>query len=220
MKIFKIIAIWVTLLVVSVAIESCFNCPETFSFQYSLSSFEIHPIDKETIMSLMGNGRSDADSNPLVFRKDFGVEIKFIADIKLANSGCAGSFFMQSAYAWSCEPDYFYPKNSIVSIQVFSDKDFGEKYPAGSNIAEFFQIREWPGGYYEETPFPWLTSFEEYFKRPAPVFSSNFDYSIICLLTATTIEAGEYKFNFVIKLSDDRIIEQSITAVLQLQKKI
>ena len=214
-KVFAVVTVWLILLILSVIVDSCIRCPKTFSYQYSLSSFEIHPIGNEEIMSLMGNGRSGADENPLVFRKDFGVQIEFKADINmLANRVRVNSFFIQSAYAWSCEHDRFYPKNSIVSIKVFSNKDFSEIYPAGSNVAEFFQIREWSGNVNEYGPFPWLTSFEDYFQRPAPEFWAFFDYKINCLITAINIEAGEYEFRFVVGLSDERVLEQTIKAVL------
>jgi hypothetical protein len=121
---------------------------------------------------------------------------------------------MQSAYACDCEGDIYYPKDKVVSIQVFSDKDFDETHPAGSDIAEFFKIREL-GNYVQNQWQLTLVSFESYFEYPAQTFSGNPHIEIPCVLTATTIEAGEYEFTFVFKLSDERTLEQSMKSVLE-----
>ncbi len=214
----KVIILFVailSLLAAGLIIESCCKCEELPPSEYSFSSFEIHPMDNKAIMSAMEGyvGAGGADENPFVFRKDFGVAIEFIAyDVNmLANCRHAGSFF-PSAYACECPGSILYPKDSIVSIQVFSDKDFDETHLAGADIAEFFQIREWDS----HTSSPWLTSFESYFKRPAPVFyEGGFYWWITCLLTATNLKSGEYEFHFVVRLSDKRTLEQSVKAVLQ-----
>jgi hypothetical protein len=200
MRTFKVIAVLLTLFIVGFIIESCIKCEKVFSFEYSLSSFELHPMDSEVIMWIT--------DDLLVFRKDFGVEIEFKADINLlANCQHFSSFFIQSAYAWSCAHDTYYPKDYIVSVQVFSNKDFDETHPAGSNVVEFFQIRGWGGGGFH--------SFEEFLKYPAPEFSNMSSFRFTCLTTATALEAGEYEFNFVVTLSDERVLEQSIKAVLE-----
>jgi len=59
MKTLKIITVLLTIFVVGFIIELCIKCEKVFSFQYSLSSFEIHPLDKETIMSLMESDVGD-----------------------------------------------------------------------------------------------------------------------------------------------------------------
>jgi hypothetical protein len=216
MKILKAIVVLFALFFVGLIIESC-RCPQTYSYEYSLSSFEIYPLDNEAILSLMGSAAGGGDENPLVFRKDFGAEIEFKTNIKLlANQKHVGSFFIQTTYAFSCPEDTYEPREHIVSLQVFSDRDFGETHPAGANIAEFFKVSEW-NWYYEgkESLFPGLTSFEDYFQRPAPTFNAPPDYRINCLITETELEAGEYEFRFVVTLSDGRILENSIIAVLE-----
>ena len=210
MRTLKIITIVLILPIVGIIIEACCRCEKPSPYAYSLSSFELYPMDSSAILSLKGN--ENANNNPLVFRKDFGVGLKFNA-MPETTAACKFStpFFIQSAYACSCVKGKGYPKDSVVSMQVFSDKDFGESHKVGSDISEFFQVREWS----EHTSFPYLISFENYFKRPTPKLQDYFYFWITCLLTATTVEAGEYEFNFVATLSDGRVLEQSIHAVLK-----
>ncbi|MCL2073042.1 MAG: DUF5034 domain-containing protein [Marinilabiliaceae bacterium] len=217
MKILKVIVILLVLLIADLIVSSCIRCPETFSFEYSFTSLVLHPIDNEEIMSIMGCNVGDADANPHIFRKDFGITIEFKTSVtKLAQHKQVSSFIVQTAYALDCEEDKYYAKENIVSIGVFSDKDFGETHPAGTNIADFFQIREYFGNIDEFGPFPWLVSFDDYFNRPQQEYDYvSFNHSYTCLITATDVETGEYEFNFVVKLSDDRILEQSITAILK-----
>ncbi|MDG5768295.1 hypothetical protein QA596_12595 [Balneolales bacterium ANBcel1] len=56
--------------------------------------------------------------------------------------------FIQSAYA--CSPIDPVSDDKILDIQIYSDKDFSDEYPAGENLAELFEVyalymREGPG---------------------------------------------------------------------------
>jgi len=217
MKIFKGFFLLISFFVVILITESCFfRCDKVYSFEYSFSSFVIHPMYNEEIMLLMGSDIGGADENPLEFRKDFGFHIEFIADItKVAKNKQTNNSLIQSAYAWSCEDDTYYPKNYIVSIQVFSDKDFDETHPVGSDISKYFKIREWFGPGDGFNLFPWLTSFDDYFGIGGYESKGGFNNKITCLITATTIETGDYNFNIVVRLSDDTFLEQSVQAILE-----
>ena len=204
MKFFRMIGI---LFVVSLTMDrcgmDCRECPDVESFKYTISSFSITPLNREQLLKIMNNIQQAG--NMIEFRKDFGVNFLFETE-QIANRKPVHSLFIQSAYACKCPAPMFYPKDSIVSIQIYSDKSFDETHPAGANIAEFFKIDE----------FSQLTSFEDYLKYTAPAFTSLFPYSWFrCVLTATTIEEGEYEFTFVVGLSDDRILEQSIKTILE-----
>ena len=205
MKFFRKIGVLLILFVVSLTIETCINCkcPKIKSFEYSISSFNIIQSD------LIGI------NVPPECRKDFAIWFVFETEnTAIANCKPVNSLFMQSAYACDCSGDMYYPKDKIVSIQVFSDKDFDETHPAGSDIAEFFKIREL-GNYIQNQWQLTLVSFESYFEYPPQTFSGSPHIEIPCVLTATTIEAGEYEFIFVFKLSDERTLEQSMKSVLE-----
>lgn len=217
MKVLRITAIWFAAAVVSLTAEMCIKpCPEPLPAGYSISSFQLNTLDEESISWVM-EGRMDAGEpeDTSEYRKDFGVELVFDAlPLETAAVRPAGSPFIQSAYALEeCIKYIYHPADSIVSIRVFADKDFGESHPAGTDVAEFFMIREWNG----YTPYPWLTTFEDYLKRPAPVFiwGSTAGFNLLCLFTATAIDAGEYGLRFVVGLSDGRELEQSVTTVLK-----
>ena len=144
----------------------------------------------------------------LVCRKDFGLWIAFYADPIVAKRHPLNSLFIQSAYALDCVGDICSVKDSIISIQVFSDKDFGET-SAGSDIAEFFRLLKWD----EHSLSSKLISFEDYLGFPKPDFGESRNFSIRCFLTNIAIEPGEYEFTFVVGLSDERTLTQSIKTV-------
>ncbi|MDR2962706.1 MAG: DUF5034 domain-containing protein [Bacteroidales bacterium] len=169
-------------------------------------------MDNTSINAMMGNGTDNADANPLTFRKDFGVTIQFNTTILIPECAQSSSFFVQSAHACSCNIGSFFPQDSVTAIRVVADKDFDDTHMAGSNVADFFQIREWNGN----TKFPYLTSFEDYFSRSAPIYiGTTPNYWIDCLLTATNLTAGTYNFTFTFVFSDGHEIEKSIQAILE-----
>ena len=196
-------------------VESCLRCPKYQPGEYSLSSFYTSPLSNKEIMSVIGGEQYAGETNPYPFRTDFGVYIYFQCKTDStieANYKPVNSLFIQSAYAFNCgDRPIFYPIDSIISIQVFSDKDFGETHLAGTDIAKFFKICEWNYA----TRVPSLTSFEDYLKRPAPILNGFYAIYFHCLITATNVESGEHNFRFVVKLSDERILEQSIKGVLE-----
>ena len=213
-KFLKVFTILLSLLIISLIVESCLRCPERQYGEYSLSSIDILPFGNERIMMMMRGIAGGAENNPHIFRKDCGVDIwfRFTTETIAAEYKPVKSLFIQSAYAWQCGNDpVLYPIDSVISVQVFSDKDFGETHLAGTDIAEFFKIREWDG----KTPFPKLTSFEEYLKRPARIIYNSYSTHLCCLITATNVEYGEHNFHFVVKLSDERILEQSVKGILE-----
>jgi len=214
MKIIKVIAVLLSISIVSLIVQSCF-CTKYPPGKYSLLSFSVSPLDSERIIRVIGGTLYTGETEPYPFRTDFGVRISFqykIDSTIVTKHEPVKSLFIQSAYALiTCPGPIFYPIDSITSIQVFSDKDFGETHLAGADISEFFKIREWNG----QTPFPWLTSFEDYLKRPATILDGSIFIYFRCLITATDVEAGEHNFRFVVRLSDERVLEQSVKGVLE-----
>jgi len=196
MKYFRKIKILLILFVVGLTIETCYeekfrddcNCPEGVN-ECSISSFSIDQVDE---VSLSRHPIPES----LECRKDFALVLRFYLESTfIAKCKPFNSLFLQSAYACSC----YYPcspKDSIISTRIFSDKDFGEAHPAGTDIAELFKI--WTGESelisFEDFKFPYIARFA-------------------CVLTETTIEEGEYEFTFVVNLSDERTLKQSLKVV-------
>jgi hypothetical protein len=212
MRIFKIVAVLLTLLIGSLIVESCGGkCPKRLSTEYSIKTFCIFPLDSNTIMVFTDDAQSgSAENNPHIFRKDFGIKIAFYTTgFITAKHEPVRSLFIQSAYALDCLPPIRYPIDSIVSIQIFSDRNFGKTHLAGTDIAEFFRIVEWSRKMWQ------FISFEEYLQRPAPTLDGDDAFYLPCLITATNVELGEHNFRIVVKLSDERILEQSIKAILE-----
>ena len=201
MKFFRILGIFLTLFVVSMAAESCGGkCPKSKSIECAISGFQLGLMRDVDISHFM----TVVPDFSLECRKDFGLWIGVYAAPVVAKCNPFNSLFIQSAYALDCIGDICSVKDHIISIQVFSDKDFGE-VSAGSDIAEFFRLYEWD----KQSLSSKLISFEDYIDLPAPDFSER-QISLSCFLTNITIEPGEYEFNFVIGLSDERTFTQSI----------
>ena len=196
MRIFRIIGILLFLLVVSLIMERCCKCSNPKSIEYSILSFSFKQYDGLSVIP-----------EYVECRKDFGIWFIFETEKKvIANCKPVIFLIMQSAYAvCECIEDTYYPKDKIISIQVFSDKDFGETHPSGTDISEFFKILVGIHG--------GLISFESYFERPTDDWRVLSDF--VCVITTTPIKAGEYEFTFVVSLSDGRTLEQSIKAVLK-----
>ena len=199
MKFFRIIGVFLTLFVVNLVFESCIDnrCPKSKKFEYSILSFSLTQLDLEVWFSAL--------PDYVEFRRDFGVQFIFETEKTVMAKNCkpVNSLFMRSVYALDCVPDTYFPKEKIISIQVFSDKDFGETHPAGTDVAEFFKVL---------MGFD-IVSFESFFENPVEELS--FLLNFVCVLTATNIKAGEYEFTFVVNLSDERTLEQSIKSVLE-----
>ena len=229
MKFFRIIVILFLFLLVSLTIDSCEHghcgCEKYKTYEYSLSSVLLKQLDDGEIWGLLrDNSTWEKVTDPNVIRENFAISITFLPEVFYkANFRPVNSLFIQSAYACSCPSDEYYPKENIVSIKVFSDKDFGKIHPAGTNIAEFFKIHEWEFSTYVVgnnqfmKSVPTFMSFESYIKRN-PYFhfdGYNSGFWARCFLSAITIESGEYEFRFVFELSDERTLEQSIKTFLE-----
>jgi hypothetical protein len=95
----------------------------------------------------------------------------------------------------------YHAKDSVTSIQIFSNKEFSTSDSASVDVTDCFKI--WQGA-----------------REPAPIsqhLSWTYTYStaIKCLLTSPPTTAGQYTFTVVAQLSDGRKLEQSIEAVLR-----
>jgi len=202
MRFFRIIGIFLILSVITLTTNRCYRC-DTTSIEYSILSFSFIELSEEYLKWL------NEHIYPLECRTDFGVNVRFkteqnrIADYKPANS-----FFIQSAYAArECIEPKYYPLDSIVSIQIFADRDFGETHSAGTDISEFFKIHGL------KFDFPALVSLENFYKHTSIFLDNHFMFN--CVLVPVAVEAGEYEFTFVVELSDERTLTQSIKAVLK-----
>ena len=206
MKIFRMIGLLLFLFIVSLTVGNCLprKCRKTYKYEYSISSFSIRNFNRKELIWI--NYYIQQAGITIECRNDFGVDLVFETENTLiANCQPVNYLFMQSAHA-DCPFDMYYPKENIISIQIFSDRDFCETHPSGTNIVEFFKI-------YDGAPL-YLISFEDYLKYPLPT-DGRFYLQFRCVLTTAAIEAGEYEFTFVVELSDERIFEQSIKSVLQ-----
>ena len=212
------------LLIIGIA-ESCIICPECnpVYMDYTISSLTLLNVDCYDQKRVNSFGE---DENRPIDKIHYGIKMVFnTRDIYAAICEPTNSLFIQSAYACDCSPDEFYPQESIISINIFSDKNFGETHKAGTDISDLFGIMVWQEKE-QVPPFPvewgWaLIPFADYLERIVPTWYLAIDnhgnrfFDFTCLMVSPPSEAGEYEFTVVVILSDERILEQSIKAILE-----
>jgi len=206
-RFFKIIGLWLILSAISLTANRCKHKCDDTPIEYSILSFSLTELGKEHLQWI------NEEIHPLECRTDFGVAVRFKSRYeKIVNYKPVNSFFIQSAYATSidCPEVKYYLLDSIVSIRIFSDKDFGETHSAGTDIAEFFKIQY--GIYGEEFDYWTLTPLESFYKSSTSLQNHSM---FNCVIVPVAVEAGEYEFTFVVELSDERILTNSIKAVLK-----
>lgn len=81
---------------------------------------------------------SEADSDSIRF-DEFAIEMTPITEEFYSSVLDRINFqFIQSAYA--CSPTIPVSSDTVLDIQIYSDKDFSYEYPAGENLAELFEV--------------------------------------------------------------------------------
>jgi hypothetical protein len=122
------------------------------------------------------------------------------------------SIFIQSAHATSieCPPEYiYYPRDSIVSIKIFTINDFDDKNSENSDITDYFRIAHSYStvkNYVANMKFAYESNSE---------FDESLDKGIqidVLLMTAPTINKI-HQFKIQVELSDRRILEQLTTEI-------
>lgn len=199
MKFSKIAYILLVFWLVGVVVEGC-GCPDPSHITCSVSSLKLAHLDD-------GNWTN----NP-VPRSHYGIliefEMKHIAKIQPSAS------LIRSAHAMEQCRDVYIPKDTITSIQFFTELNFDASHPAGTDISDHFMAMkvnvDWPAGTetYEDI------SLADALKRWCDLNRDGYIEPLSCVLV-TPPDAGTYIFRVVVGLSDGRELEQSIKAILE-----
>ena len=114
------------------------------------------------------------------------------------------SIFVQSAYATSveCPPEYIYsPTDSIVSIKIFTVKNFDNQHAENSEITDYFRV---------DHPY---STVENYVATMQYTYEDDFEYwgqelKIDLLLMTAPAGNNKQQFEVQITLSDGRVLKQ------------
>jgi hypothetical protein len=121
-------------------------------------------------------------------KENYRMELYFVMDIHEDS--------VKQEYPGADEPycERYYTKDTVVAVQIFSDKDFVTSDSVNVDVTDKFSVQSWDGDYipyYEDDP------------------------TINCVLISPPSTAGTYTFTVVAQLSDGRKLEQSIEAELR-----
>jgi hypothetical protein len=208
MKISKIACVLLIFFISGLIAESCLDCNEQ-TFTCSISSLRLASLDEQKEYFEIAEDRP-------VSRDHYGIRIDFDVETQIAECRRHGAF-MQSAHAMGQCRDYYTYNDSIASIRIFSNRDFGDSFPAGADISEAFKVLRWKATYNPTTQqigndtvfFP----IANYLNRL--YISIESDISPFDCKLVTLPDAGEYTFTVVAALSDGRELEQSIKVTLE-----
>jgi hypothetical protein len=202
----KVIIILLLPIVAEVVIACC-DCLDPVKKTYSNEAFIINYLDN--------SGASPVATTAGSVPKDaFGIRLQFQREIVACHYRMIPTFF-QSAYAFSCDcpPDYqIFPKDSVLSIKIFTQYDFDAGHAADSDISDYFSI-------YHPHSF---TSIDKYLKpeidydgNSTLVLYRNEDLTTdldLLLMTAPSTNTT-HQFKVQITLSDGRVFEDETTEI-------
>jgi hypothetical protein len=207
-RIAKVISI-LLIFFISLLIESCKpDCGVHLEIKYNISTLELQNVKSSGICF----------ENQQITTDLYGVEMYFHLNKLLAELQPQKSFFIQNVYAAKCPENEYYPQDTIISIKIFSDQDFGEAYRAGADISDFFRMIEY-SVQCSSVLIPFAEYLERYYIYPYTHYyieNVEFFFTLTCFLKIVPDEVrGEHNFTFVVKLSDQRELKHTITTILE-----
>ena len=185
--------------IASVLFHACCPCDvETQHGNYSHKAIFLKNLDNR--------GEKAIESESLQLNKNaYGIRLyltrekNVVACVKQMNS-----FFIQSAYATSCEcpPEFLYfPSDSIVSIKIFTVNNFDNQHSENLDITDYFKVA---GSY---------STIGSYVANMNYTYADDFEYRgqeltlDLLLMTAPTAN-NKQQFEIQVTLSDGRILKQ------------
>jgi hypothetical protein len=201
MKLLKILFFLLIFPIVGLIVESCsvdnMRCKRYTYYSCSTSSLSLSQIE-----NLSGDHPPAKVENRPTLKGDYGMAMLF--DVERHEDSVSQQIaklrFIQAAYADAPQCDYYHVKDTVVAVQIFSNKDFSISDSVSVDVTNNFKVWGWND---ERTPIAeHLRPYE---------YSS----SLNCVLVSPPAAAGTYTFTVVAQLSDGRKLEQSIEAVLR-----
>ena len=113
----------------------CGPFPDKFRVtDFSTSIKKVTHYDSSTLSIQLSEIQSDS-----IQFDEFAIEMYPVTEVFFSSVFDKINFqFIKSAYA--CSPIDPASDDKILDIQIYSDKDFSDEYPAGENLAELFEV--------------------------------------------------------------------------------
>jgi hypothetical protein len=199
MKINKILFLLLFPLIAEVVV-SCCDCIDPLIGHYTNKTIVVNNIDNS------GSEPMTATANS-VPKEAFGIRTKLNRE-KTACLSPSKSFFIQAAYATSCDcppPNQLLAKDSVTAIQIFTLNDFDTNHPANSDVSDYFKI-------FKGSSFSTITDF---IKKYNTILYSESELELsfdALLMTPPSLNQSHY-FKIKITLSDGRTLEGITTSI-------
>lgn len=182
-------------------VVSCCNCIEPVIQHYTNKTISVSNLNnsaQEPVVSV-----SDT-----VIKKAYGIRLQLIRE-KMACLEKRRSLFISSAYAFTkCRcpaAQEFRPKDSIVSIKIYTLQSFDNTHLAGSDLSAYFKV-------YKAYSFSTIDDFVK--RTPTVLFDSEeLEQTIDFLLMTVPSMNVEHKFKVQLILSDGRTLESETSTV-------
>lgn len=185
--------------IASILFHACCPCNvETQHGNYSHKAMSLKNLDNS------GEKAVESESSELI-KNAYGIRLYLTREkIVIASAKQINSFFIQSAYATSCEcpPEFLYfPSDSIVSIKIFTVNNFDNQHSGDSDITGYFRVA---GSY---------STIESNVANMRYTYADDFEYwgrelKLDLLLMATPTANNKQQFEVQVILSDGRILTQ------------
>lgn len=193
MRINKILFVLLFPLIAEVVI-SCCSCIDPLIGHYTNKAMIVKNVDNSGPEPLT----TMANSVP---KEAFGIRVQLTRE-RTACLSPSQSFFVQSAYATSCEcppPNQLLARDSVTTIQIFTLNDFDTNHPTNSDVSDYFKV-------FKGTAFSTIADFVK--KKNTVLYSDNelaLDFDVL-LMTPPSLNQS-HNFKIKITLSDGRILE-------------
>ncbi|AXY75667.1 DUF5034 domain-containing protein [Paraflavitalea soli] len=176
------------------AVVSCCNCLEPVIQHYTNKTISVSNLDNSAQAPIISLSNT-------VIKKAYGIRVQLVRE-KLACLEKRQSLFISSAYAFDCRcppAQEYRPKDSIVSVKIYTQQAFDNTHTAGSDLSVYFKV-------YKPHYF---TTIDDYVtKTPVVLFDSKeLQPNIDFLLMTPPAMNVEHKFKIQLILSDGRILE-------------
>ncbi len=202
----RLVVLFLVLIPVVDLLYSCCDCDvETAYFTYSHKALFIKNLDNS------GKGAIASDSLELN-KNAYGIRFSLEREKNgiAQNLKQANSIFVQPANAFSClcPPDCIYlPSDSIVSINIFTLKDFDDLHSENSDITEYFRVK-----HSYATVEEYVANIYYTFEYDIEAFSEMLLEFDLLLMTAPTAGSNQ-QFKVRVVLSDGRVLEQQTSEI-------
>lgn len=179
---------------------SCCNCIEPVIRSYTNKTISLSNLDNSAQTPIV----SLSDT---VIKKAYGIRLQLIRE-KLACLEKRQSLFISSAYAYSCRcapAQEYRPKDSIVSIKIYTLQSFDNDHAAGSDLSAYFKE-------YRSYAFSTIEQFVK--NSPTVLFDDKqLEQTIDFLLMTPPAIHVEHSFKVQLILSDGRTLEGETSPV-------